>query len=384
MPRPRSLVPALAAALAILSLLAGGARAARAQGSLATQGFGYPTGQLSAGALGAGGAAAETDAASLLNPASIGTRGRYSVYFQFQPEFRRTRGSGFEDNSTTMRFPGFLGTFGWRRLTGGVSFSTLLDRSFSNTYADSQLVGGEWFPSSLRAASSGALNDSRFAASYAVNDRLQVGLGVHVLSGQNRIEFGRTFPDSTGIGSVATSSRLSYAGRTYSAGVISQPFGGLVVSASARFGGTLNSDRDEEPLDTGKPPTRYGLGLSWIGIPNTVLSARIDRTNWTEMDDLATDDLDIFDATEVGLGAELQGPRVFGTPSVVRLGFRDRGLPFGVQGEQVNERSLSGGLGLPVARGRGQVDLTLQRSARAAAGVTERSWFLGVGVGIRP
>jgi hypothetical protein len=331
-----------------------------------------------------GGASAEADPASPLNPAAISSRGRFSVYLQIEPEFRRTSGAGFEDRSTTMRFPGFMGTFQFRRLTAGLSFSTLLDRTWSNTYADSQDVGGTTYPSSLRAASSGALNDSRFAASYQVHERLQVGAGVHVLSGQNRIEFGRSFPDSTGIGAVVQTSRLSYAGRMYSAGAVAQPVRGLVVAASARFGGTLDSDRNQQPVAEGKPPSRYGLGVSWVGIPNTVLSARVDRTAWTEMEDLASDGLDIFDVTEVGFGAEVGGPRVFGTTSTVRLGVRDRGLPFGVQGEQVSERSFSGGLGLPVARGRAQLDLTLQRATRKAAGVTERSWFLGVGLGIRP
>lgn len=381
MTRFRGSLASLGAAIGIAALVA---PPAAAQGALATQGFGYPTGQLSSSSLAMGGASAEADPASALNPAAIGTRGRYSVYLQLEPEFRRTSGAGFEDRSTTMRFPGFAGTFGFRRLTAGLSVSTLLDRTWSNTYSDSQEVGGTVYPSTLRAASSGAITDTRFGASYAFNDQLQVGLGVHVLSGQNRIEFGRSFPDSTGIGTVITGSRLSYAGRTYSAGVVAQPLRGLVVGASARFGGTLESDRDQVPDAEGNPPPRYGVGLSYIGIPNTVLSARVDRTNWTEMASLGTPELDVFDVTEVGLGAEVGGPRLLGAVSTVRLGFRDRGLPFGVQGEQVSERSLSGGLGIPVARGRAQLDLSLQRSVRKAVGVTERSWFLGVGLGIRP
>jgi hypothetical protein len=357
---------------------------ARAQGALGTQGFGYPTGQISTAALGAGGATAEMDASSPVNPSALASLTRFAVYLQFEPEFRNTSGAGFSDKSTTVRFPGFSGTFGYRRLIAGVSFSTLLDRTWSNTYSDSQLVGGTMYPSSLRAASNGAMNDGRFALSYYLNEKVQVGLGVHAISGQNRIEFGRAFPDSTGLGSVGQVSTINYSGRAVSAGVTVRPMTSLIVAASGRFGGPLNAERNEVFLSEADVPSRYGVGLSWIGIPNTVLSARYERTAWSDMRELGTDSISVFDATELGLGVEMGGPRIFGVPSIARLGFRDRTLPFGVDGERVGERSFSGGVGIPVARGRGQVDISLQRAVRNAAGVDERSWFVGIGLGIRP
>jgi hypothetical protein len=69
---------------------------------------------------------------------------------------------------------------------------------------------------------------------------------------------------------------------------------------------------------------------------------------------------------------------------MLRVGVRDRTLPFGVNGDRVPERSFSFGAGLPVARGRGQLDVALQRAVREVGISTERSWFLSVGVGIRP
>lgn len=359
-----------------------------AQGSLGAQGFGYPTGQLGTGALGSGGSTAEIDPASPINPAAMATARRFSVYMQFEPEFRRTSGNGTSDRSTTMRFPGFMGTGSIRRLTAGVSFSTLLDRTWSNTYSDSQVVGGETFPSSLRAASNGAISDARFAAAYFVNSALQVGAGVHAISGENRLEFGRAFGDSSGLGSVGRTSLLNYSGRAVSVGVTSQPLPGLLLAASARLGGTLRAERDGTPIASGEVPSRYGVGATWIGIPNTTLSARYDRTAWSDMRDMLGSGLDntstVFDATEIGLGVEVAGPAVFGVPSIVRLGARDRTLPFGANGEQVAERAYSGGVGIPLARGRAHIDLTLQRALRNAAGVNERSWFVGVGLGIRP
>lgn len=366
------------AALASLPLAAG------AQGALGSQGFGYPTGQLGTGSLALGGATAESDAASALNPAALASATRYSVYFQFEPEFRQTRGPGISDNSTTVRFPGFTGTFGYRRFVAGVSFSTLLDRTWENTYSDSQLVGGTMYESSLRAASNGAMNDARFSLAYWVNERLQLGLGVHAIAGENRIEFGRAFPDSVGLGSVGQVSTISYSGRAVSAGVMTRPVKDLLVAASARFGGSLNAERNDVFMSEAEVPSRYGVGLSWVGIPNTTLSMRFDRTAWSDLDGLGSDSVTVFDSNELGFGVDMAGPRILGAPSVARLGFRDRTLPFGVAGDQVSERSFSGGVGVPFARGRAQMDITLQRSLRKAAGLDERSWFLGIGLGIRP
>ncbi len=366
------------------ALSAGLVGAVQAQGSIGGQGYGYPTGQMSAAALGIGGATAEHDAASPINPAAIGGSLRYSIYMQFEPEFRRTSGASGDASSSIIRFPNFMATGSIRRVTLGVSFSTLLDRTWSNTYSDSQDVGGETFPSTINASSAGAMNDARFAAAYGINEHLQIGVGVHAISGENRLGFGRSFPDTTGIGGVQQTTVINFSGRAFSAGAIFQPVRGLMLGASARFGGPLNAERDGGFLAEATVPSRYGVGVTWFGIPNTTLAARYDRTKWSDMQALGSAQMSTFDATELGLGVDVTGPRVGGAASVVRLGLRDRTLPFGVNGDQVKERSYSGGVSLPVSRGRGQIDLTLQRAARSAGGVNERGWFLALGLGIRP
>ncbi len=372
----------------VAGLSAGVADAVHAQGSIGGQGYGYPTGQLSSAALGIGGAIAEHDAASPLNPAAIGSTLRYSLYMQFEPEFRRTSGPSGDARSSIIRFPNFMATGSIRRVTLAVSFSTLLDRTWSNTYSDSQNVGGEMFPSTLNASSAGAMNDTRFAAAYTVNANLQLGVGLHAISGENRLGFGRTFPESTGIGGVQQSTVLNFSGRAMSAGAVFQPVRGLVLGASARFGGPVNAERDGSPLAEATVPSRYGVGVTWFGIPNTTLAARYDRTTWSDLQGLGSAQMSTFDASELGLGVDVSGPRVGGAASVVRMGFRARTLPFGVDGEQVKERAFSGGVSVPVSRGRGQIDLTLQRAARSAGGsaggVNERGWFLALGLGIRP
>ena len=365
-------------------LVAGLALTAQAQGSVATQGYGYPTGQLSAAANGGGGAAAEIDAASAINPAALAAGARYSVYMQFEPEFRSTRLGGSEERVRVMRFPGFSASGGWGKFAAGVSFTTLLDRTWLNQYADTQSVGGIATPSSVIASSDGGITDARFAVAYALRPRLQVGLALHALSGQNRIVFGRTFSDSSGLGSAEQSSTLNFGGRGLSLGVIGMPIEDLVIGASLRTSGPLSVRQDGQSLASADLPSRMGIGASWIGIPNTTLSVRFDRTRWTRMAALGSTRMSTFDATDLGAGLEVVGPRIAGGATALRIGFRDRGLPFGVDGTAVGERTTSGGLSVPLGRSRGQIDLGLQRATRTSSVATEQAWLLSLGFGIRP
>ncbi len=369
------LVAALGAALPV---------AAAAQGALAIQGYGYPTGQLGAGSNGLGGASAELDPASALNPAALSAATRFSVYMQYEPEFRRTSVGGASDKSRTMRFPTFMVTGGFRRLSVSLSATTFLDRTYRNSYADSQAIGGETVPSTLFAASNGAITDARLAASWWAKETFQFGASIHALVGENRTEFGRSFPDSTGIGGVTQLSTLNYSGSAMTIGAVYFPVKGLALGGSIRRGGSIEVRQDKNVLGEAEAPDRLGLSAAWTGIPNTTIAARFERTKWSSMDALGSATMTAFDASDVGLGVEVAGPRIAGAPSYARLGLRSRGLPFGANGDQVSERSLSGGLSVPMARGRGQIDLALQRASRSAAGASEKAWLVSIGLGIRP
>lgn len=368
----------LAASLAVLP------GAARAQGALSLQGYGYPTGQLSAGSVGLGGASAELDPASPINPAALAAGTRFSIYMQFEPEFRRTTVGSGSASARVVRFPGFLVSGQYRRVTVAASASTFLDRTYRNVYSDSQDIGGETVPSTLIATSNGAMTDARVAASWWVKESFQVGASVHALVGENRTTFGRSFPDSTGIGGFTQLSTLTFSGKALTIGAVYYPMKGLVLGGSIRRGGSLDAYQDSKVLATADAPDRMGLTVAWTGIPNTTLAARFERTNWSDMQSLGGPQMSTFDANDLGLGVEVVGPRVAGAPSYTRFGFRSRTLPFGVNGDQVSERSVSGGVSVPFARGRAQVDLALQRATRAAAGADEKAWFVSIGLGIRP
>ena len=126
------------AAGAVLCCSAG---ALGAQGSLGLQGYGYPGGELSTRALATGGALADFDANSPINPAALMIGTRATVYVQYDPEFRWVTGPGFTASTITARWPLFLisGKVGKARFS--LSYSSFLDRSWTNTYQDTQVVG---------------------------------------------------------------------------------------------------------------------------------------------------------------------------------------------------------------------------------------------------
>lgn len=377
---PTHAILRLAALVALLAIPVVGS----AQGGLGSQGFGYPVGQMSGATLGTGGAAAESDPNSGINPAAISQPNRFSLMLQFEPEFRRTTVSGASDKSSLVRFPSFVasGSFGRFVFSGGVT--TVLDRTWTNTYADSLLVGGAWVPATVIAQSEGSLSDVRAAVSYVVHRRLQVGLGLHGMTGENRTGLTYIFPDTSGVGGVNQAAGFGYEGAAVSLGIVTEPRAGLQLSASMRSGGALTLEQGGNEVGAASVPTRFGIGATWAAIPGVAFSARVEQIRWSDLEGLGSSQVSLFDATEYALGAEFLGPRLGGTNSAVRAGLRDRTLPFGISGNAIRERILAGGLGVPLSRGRAQIDLALQRATRTAPGMSEKAWLITVGLGIRP
>lgn len=160
----RSTIAASAAAL----LLSAASSSVAAQGSLSTQGFGYPPGQVSARASGAGSGNAETDALSPINPAALINWGSSAVFLQTEPEFRTVRAGGQELRTTTWRYPLVMGALSvGPRAIVALSSSTLLDRTWSTTEEADIDVEGTPTAAITTYNSAGAINDIRLAAAYA-------------------------------------------------------------------------------------------------------------------------------------------------------------------------------------------------------------------------
>lgn len=355
-----------------------------AQGSLGNQGFGYPLGGLSGAAASLAGANAEVDPNSAVNPAAVTRTNRFSIMLRFEPEIRETTVGSKSTPSTVMRFPAFQVSGGLGRWVASAGVATLLDRSWRNQYVDTISIGGEPTQSQLQIGSEGAMSDARFALGYVVNPRLQVGVALHALTGENRTLFLRRFTPASGVSAVTQSNSFGFTGTAFSLGVVGEPITNLLVAASARLGREMKLELLGDEISRAMVPTRFGLGLTYFGIGGLTLYGRADQTKWTDLEGLGSDSLTISDATELSVGLEALGPKLFGANTALRAGLRSRTLPFGVDGNSVDESGYAFGVGLPLSRGRAQIDIGAQRMTRSIPGAEERAWHLSFGFGIRP
>ena len=93
----------------------------------------------------------------------------------------------------------------------------------------------------------------------------------------------------------------------------------------------------------------------------------------------------VHEGWDIGIGGDVQGPRFGSGAMALRAGARWRTLPFSVGAYAVTERTYSGGLGLPLARGRSEVNVGVLRSMRSGlVGASESAWTLSTGFSVRP
>ena len=386
-------ITARTAALAALALL-GAAPALLAQGTLSTQGFGYPPGQLSTRALGTGGATAESDAVSPLNPAALVNWGSSAVFFQANPEWRTTEIGGSEQQTSLARYPLAIGALAiGPRTYIALSSSTLMDRTWATTEEATIDVGGDQVDMTTTFASQGAINDVRFAAGHAFRPWLRVGLGVHAIVGRNRLSVVSAFADSIGFTPIIAGSTISYGGNALSGGAEARIGENWSVTAATRIGGSITSERNDTTLSRADVPTRVGIGLGYLGIRGSMLSVRAAYDGWSSLSGLGDDEtetgVDPFvahDAWDFSAGADVAGPRLGRNVIQLRAGVRHRTLPFEAAGREVKENSFSVGAGTMFANGRVVGDVALVRAARDASDLdaSERAWTLSLGLAILP
>jgi len=376
-------------ALTVALILSTLAPAARAQGNLSTQGFGYPTGQLSTAVYASGGGLGEFDAQSALNPAAIASVARATLHIQYDPEFRSVSTPAGTDHTTTVRFPMLTAALPLAsRFVLGLSFSTLLDRTWETTQTGPTAVGDTVVTSTTTFKSTGGIEDLQLAGGWTPLDWLQAGLGFHVYTGQNQIAVGRLFPDTTVVKVLPFSetSTYSYVGSGVSIGTQIRPSPNFALAASMEVGGTLRVRRNDTLQSKASIPPRAGGGVRYDGLPGVTLAAHAEWEGWSRMAGLGSPGLQARDAWDLGGGAEIVGPRVADRGLVLRLGAQTRTLPFLADGAVVRENDIAGGVGVPLGGPRSSLDLTLQRALRSApvTGFSEAAWMLSLGLTIRP
>jgi hypothetical protein len=364
---------------------------AGAQGALSTQGFGYPPGEFSTRALGTGGGLAQFDPQSSVNPASVATSGDPLLFLQYEPEFRRLSSSGQTQKTTTSRFPMAVAALPiGSKGTLAVSVSTFLDRSWQTTTKRDETIAGENATITETVKSLGAIDDVRLVGAWTANSFIQLGVAGHLFTGQNRLFFSQTFPDSLKFTPVSQVSNLDYTGFGVSAGVVIHPSSVIGLAVSGRKGGNLHARTGDTIVSSAKIPDRYAAAASFSGISGATVSVQLARDLWSALNGLGSEEARAVDTWDVGGGIEATGPRILERTILIRLGARYRTLPFVAAGSLVRELAFAGGLGAQFSRNRAAFDVTLQHSSRTPDGsgalddVRERAYTLSFGLRVRP
>lgn len=370
---------------------------AGAQGTLSTQGFGYPAGQLSTRSLGTGGALTEIDPLSVTNPSALANLGSSALYFQAEPEYRTIRVAGAKERSTIARFPLVAaGVPLTSSLFVGLSASNLLDRTFETVTRTTQSVGGSAVSSTNNFKSDGAIGDVRLALAWAPKAWLHIGLAGHAISGDNRLSSTQRFDDSTRYARIVDTSTVTYVGNALSGGVEVYAGRTAVVAASYRRGGPISVKHGDTTVGTARVPDRVAVSAAYIGIRGTSIAVRTAREDWTDLAGLGSAGLPIAEGWDTSVGADVLGPRFAGRSVQLRAGARRRTLPFSVRpilagggfgtSASVKESSYSLGAGMLLARGRAALDVAGIHASRssAATATKESAWTLSVGVTVRP
>lgn len=361
---------------------------AAAQANLSTQGFGFPTGQFSTRTWGTGGALAELDPLSPVNPASLAIIPSRIVFFQIEPEYRSVTTSNGTDRTTTARYPVVFGALpvghGWVMSLGS---STLLDRTATTLFNTTQFLSPTDSVAMLtNFRVSGAMNDVRLAAGWAPLSWLRVGFGAHAITGSNLISITQSFPaDSTQFSAFTQQRILGFSGGAVSAGVqLVSRF--VTAGISGRHGGNLNLSAEDTLLTSAKVPSRFGASVAFTGIANSAISIRTSHDTWSTLGNLGNPGLKAVDAWDSSIGADLAGPRFGDRILFLRGGFRTRTLPFQTDAHTVTEQSFTGGLGSAFASGHVLGDLALIHASRTAAGLSasEHAWTVSIGISVRP
>ena len=359
-------------------------RSGFAQGNLSTQGLGFPPGQLSTPAISMGGAIGEVDPFSPLNPASISLLGSPIIFFQAEPEYRQLRIGGQMFRSSVSRFPLFMGSLPLgARWALSAAASTLLDRTWETTTRDTQFVGTDTLAATIGNRSEGSISDLRIAVAYTATPWLRIGLGGHAFTGRDVLRTVRAFDDIVRFVQDTQQTTLGFGGNAVSVGAQTVWPRVGTIGVSYRHGGSLQTYNGSKTVDSASAPDHLGVSAMYLGINGTSLGVRAARDRWSNTKGLSPT-LNVHEGWDIGVGADVTGPRFGSSPVGLRAGARWRTLPFSPTSTPVKERTLSGGFGFPMAAGRVELHLGALRATRTTTNASENAWTISTGFAVRP
>lgn len=376
----------LLAGIGVAAVIASGATTAAAQGTLSTQGLGYPPGQLSTAARTMGGSIGAADPFSPLNPAAIALISGAVIMMQAEPEYRVVEIGPISTRTSVARFPLFQGALQVGSRWGiAISSSTLLDRTWETTTRDTQTVAGEDIAATVTEHSDGSIADTRLALAYSPRPWLKIGIGGHAFSGRDQLHTIRAFDDSLRFVTDTQRTVLSFGGNAVSVGAVIFTRK-VIAGATYRAGGGISSETGAETVGTGQAPDHIGFSLVYAGVRGAAFAVRAAKDGWSSLRGMA-DNLNIHEGWDIGVGSEVDGPNVGASSIAFRFGARWRTLPFSLNATPVKERTLSTGFAIPMARNR--IDLHMgglyaKRTNAAVGGIQENAWTISTGFSVRP
>jgi hypothetical protein len=375
----------------LLLLLVGVAPAAQAQGSIfGVRGLGLPGRGASTHAWGMGGALALFDFESAQNPAALASTRTMSIGIQLVPERRSVDTPAGSDNQNDAQFPLFsvAGPLHGGRIGLGITFSNYASRDFQIVSAHDEIIRGATVTVTDTLTSRGGLNDIAVGASYVLNNRLDVGLALHAITGVNRIDQVRVFSDTSYLAS-QQSGELSYEGFGLSVGGVFRVSPVLRLAAVARSDTRANAQQDSTGSADTDLPITLGAGIQFVAARNLALAGQVMYRGWSTANDdlLAQGGGGAKSTIEFNGGVEYlhDARRPWNLP--LRLGVRYAQVPFLLEGvsDQPRELGITIGSGLRFAGQRGGLDVALERTWRSAGSAyKERGWLFVVGMSVRP
>jgi hypothetical protein len=266
----------------LASAMLAAAATARAQGTLSTQGFGYPTSGMSTRSLGAGGAITELDPLSATNPAALPSIGGGALYVQMEPEFRRLDVGPGSNNARIARHPLATVAFPVRaNVMAGLTLSNMLDRSFETNERRAEVVGAETLQSTNFFKSDGAIGDVRFALAWTPRSWDQGRRR------RPRDHGGQPAPEHAAVRRQRTIRRhlrhdhghVRRHGALRGRDAVHQEHGRAVRIVPK--GGAMTVKHADTTLAKANVPDRMSFSVAFLGIRGTTIAARTSKETWS-------------------------------------------------------------------------------------------------------
>ncbi len=207
---------------------------------------------------------------------------------------------------------------------------------------------------------------------------------MHRLAGSSRFTATRTF-DNSEFQPFQERDVVSFAGTSFSAGLLWLPNARLGFGLAARVNSSLTGELEDESSSKVAMPVSLAGGV-WVAVtPRMRLMTTARWRSWSRaQDDLPGTRTRAFDTWEVGSGLEITSGPGSGGKFPLRLGIRYAQLPFSPSNAQPREWNFSVGTGARFAANRAVIDVALERFQRDGAGASERGWYFVVGFMITP